>query len=123
MFLSIRDGARLLNVGKSTIAEAYIDLADRGFIKPNAASSFDFKTGASVGRATTWILTEDSSTVLVRPTREFQHWRPKAESKRIPEIISRSVLEDGSYPRADMLYPRTDKPRQTVPEHGQLEVN
>jgi len=122
IFLSVRDGARLLNVGKTTIAEAYADLADRGFIRPNVPSSFDFKSGAMAGKATTWVLTEFPHGDRP-PTREFQHWTPTPTSQRVPEIISRSALKDGAYPSADTLYPRPDRPRQTVPESGHFDPN
>ncbi|WP_295135671.1 hypothetical protein [uncultured Reyranella sp.] len=119
LFLSIRDAALLLGAGKSSVAEWYIDLYDRGFIKPRDRATFDFKAGAKTGKATTWILTEFP--YGDRPaTRDFQRWVPTPQSQRVPEIISRSVLEDGSYPTADSLYPTADSPPETVPEGGRF---
>lgn len=117
LFLSIRDAALLLNAGKSSVAEWYIDLIDRGFIKPKDVATFVFKAGAKSGKSTTWILTEFPYAGRA-PTRDFQRWVPTPSSERVPEIISRSAYKDGSYPTADTLYPTADTPPENVPEGG-----
>jgi hypothetical protein len=122
LFISIRYAAVLLNAGKSSVADWYIDLQDRGFIRPASIATFDFKAGASSGKATTWILTEFEYNNQL-PTRDYRNWVPGPDSQRVPEIISRSALKDGSYPTPDTLYPTPDTYHRSVRPQGQFEAD
>jgi len=108
LFMSVREAARRLNIGKDAASDCLDDLQDRGFIRPKVAAGFDWKTAARARKATCWILTE-YATEDSAPTRDFQKWTPTAASKRVPEIIRRSALRDSGGPES----------RQTVPESRQ----
>src|SRR5262245_54679292 len=43
LFLSVREAAYRVNVGKSTAATALAQLIDRGFIRPNVKGAFTLK--------------------------------------------------------------------------------
>lgn len=75
LFLSVRDGARRLNAGKSMVAGWFHQLRDRGFIRPKVAAGFNWATAARARMSTCWILTE-YPTENAAPTRDFQHWQP-----------------------------------------------
>ena len=122
LFLSIRDAAILLNAGKSSVADWYVDLQDRGFIRPASVATFDYKAGAKSGKATTWILTEFEYNGQL-PTKDYRTWVPRPESRRVPKIISRSALKDGSYPTLDTLYPTPDTHHRSVRSQGQIGTN
>ena len=83
LFLSIREAASRVSVGKSTAAAALAQLVDRGFIRPNVKGAFTLKQR----HATSWVLTE------------FEHegsWRPRIScaGSRNPKIKTRSALRD-----------------------------
>ena len=104
------------------MATPFLVSALRTLGRAYSVATFDYKAGATSGKATTWILTEFSYGER-GPTRDFQHWVPGPKSMRVPEIISRSVLKDGSYPTPDTLYPAPDTRPQTVPEAGQVRAD
>jgi hypothetical protein len=119
LFLSVRDAADKLNVGKSAASDWFADLVDRGFIRPKVEAGFSWKTAARARKATCWILTE-YATGGAAPTRDFQHWRPTELSERVPEKIRRSANGYSLYPIPDSLYPIPDSTPPTVPNSGQI---
>lgn len=70
LFLSVREGARRLGVGKTTAARAFADLLDRGFIRPNVQGAFSRK----VRHATSWVLTEFEYGGQLA-TKDFARWQ------------------------------------------------
>lgn len=119
LFLSIRTAALLLNAGKSSVADWFADLEDRGFIRAVVRGAFDYKAGAKSGQATTWALTEFEHDGQLA-SRDYRKWVPGPHSKRVPENISRSALKDGSYPTPDSLYPTPDTMPKSVRPQGHL---
>lgn len=109
LFMSVREAARRLNVGRGTASEYLDDLQDRGFIRPKVEAGFDWKTAARARKATCWILTE-YATEDAAPTRDFQHWTPAATSKRLPEIIRRSGLKASGGSETGQTGPETGQP-------------
>lgn len=80
IFLSVREAARRLSVGKNLAAAMFGELQDRGFVRPNVVGAFDLKTGARRGAATSWILTEyPIGDELGAGSRDFMRWRPPAQ--------------------------------------------
>lgn len=106
LFMSVREAARRLNVGRDAADDHLEDLQDRGFIKPKVAAGFDWKTAARARKATCWILTE-YATEEAAPTRDFQKWAPTAASKRVPEIIRRSALKATTGPESGQAGPES----------------
>ena len=74
LFLSVRDAARRLKIGKNTAQRGLIGLQAKGFIRPRQRGSFDWKSR----QATSWILTEFPCDGQP-PTKDFMRWSPMAE--------------------------------------------
>lgn len=79
LFLSVREAARRLSVGKNLAERCFRQLQDRGFIRPNRTGSFNWKGGARRGEATTWILTEFGFAGAL-PTKDFMRWRASSDA-------------------------------------------
>lgn len=96
LFLSVREAARRLHVGKNQAAQAFVNLQDRGFIRPNVVGAFSLKSGARRGMATSWILTEfPIGEEKGTGSREFMRWKaPPVPAAGTPKIIRRSRMED-----------------------------
>jgi DNA-binding transcriptional MocR family regulator len=84
LFLSVREAARRIGVGKNQAAQAFADLRDRGFLRANAIGSFNQKSAARRGLATSWVLTEfPVGDDKGAGTRDFMRWTPgKAAAAR-----------------------------------------
>jgi hypothetical protein len=93
-FLSVRRAGRLLNVSKSTAAEAFGDLENRGFIRPKQRGDFNWKSG----QATSWILTEDPYANQIA-TRDFMRWQPAPENQNPVHQAGPSVPPGGQSER------------------------
>jgi hypothetical protein len=79
LFLSVREAARRMGVGKNQAAHAFADLQDRGFIRANVIGSFNQKFAARRGMATSWVLTEfPVGDEKGAGTRDFMRWTPPA---------------------------------------------
>lgn len=52
-----REARKALRVGTRKVQRAFGDLQERGFIIERSPASFDWKTGAGLGKATEWELT------------------------------------------------------------------
>jgi hypothetical protein len=69
---SIREAAKALHIGKSTAAESFRRLEERGFIRPMQKGKFDRKRKHS----TEWCLTEFPCDLTGEPpTKDFARWR------------------------------------------------
>lgn len=80
--LSFRQAAEHLGLGKSTVARAFKELVEKGFLKLRRA-------GRWYGRlATEWILT-DIKYDGYPPTRDWQNWRPPAEVEKQKSVPRR----------------------------------
>ena len=93
LFLSVREAARRLGVGKNQAAAAFAELQDRGFLRPNVVGAFSLKHEARRGNATSWILTEfPIGDAKGAGSRDFMRWQPSDEQQRIRELkrVSRS---------------------------------
>jgi len=71
VFLSHRDAAKRLGVGKNLAGKALRELKDRGFIRVQQLGSFHQK----VRHATEWVLTEFPHAGNL-PTKDFMRWGP-----------------------------------------------
>lgn len=78
VFMSVREAALRLNVGKDTASRAFRMLQARGFIRAHRKGSFDFKSVEGGHRATIWILTEHGA-FGQPPTKEFASWKTPAD--------------------------------------------
>lgn len=120
--LSVREAAMLVNVGKTQAAEAFRELADRGFIRLAVAAGFNQKTGR---RSRRWTLTHQPKNGQP-PTNDWRDYDPT-------ENVSRSTMRTQKQleaPRADtnaMPMPivsakrdaTTDSSRKNVRREGQ----
>jgi hypothetical protein len=95
VFLSVREGARRLRVGKSTAGRAFGQLCERGFIKPNVQGAFSRK----VRHATTWVLTEFEYHGALA-TKDFVRWRPSSENQNTVPLQVQTVPPQGQMHRA-----------------------
>lgn len=87
LFLSVREAARRLGVGKNQAAAAFTELQDRGFVTPNIIGAFSLKLEARRGNATSWILTEfPIGEAKGAGSRDFMRWQPSEEQKRAREL-------------------------------------
>jgi hypothetical protein len=77
LFLSVREAARRMRIGKTLAAECFRNLADRGFIRVARQGAFNIKATARKGDATAWLLTEfpagDGKGV---GSKDFMSWKP-----------------------------------------------
>lgn len=80
LFLSVREAARRMNVGKNLADKCFGELEDKGFIRPNRLGSFNWKDGSRRGLATSWILTEFAFGDAI-PTKDFMRWQPSEHSE------------------------------------------
>jgi hypothetical protein len=76
--LALREGARALGVGKTSIAKSQERLQERGFIVLMKRGGFNVKTR----QASEWRLTQHVSDVSGHAaTKEFERWRPDAKTE------------------------------------------
>ena len=97
LFLSIREAARRIHIGKNQAGQAFADLRNRGFIRPNVVGAFSLKSGARHGMATSWVLTEfPVGEEKGAGSRDFMRWKPSTVlAAGTPKNIRRSRIEDG----------------------------
>ncbi|MGQ3300182.1 hypothetical protein [Reyranella sp.] len=126
LFLSVREGARRLGIGKNQAAAAFAELQERGFIRPNIVGAFNLKAEARRGNATSWILTEfPIGEAKGAGSREFMRWQPspEQESARAVKRVSRSQ-KDSTVPYRGQTVPGAgtvpSKPHLTVIAPGTL---
>lgn len=87
LFLSVREAARRLGVGKNQAAAAFGELQERGFIRPSIVGAFSLKHEARRGNATSWILTEfPIGDAKGAGSRDFMRWQPSPEQQRAREL-------------------------------------
>ncbi|WGI22401.1 hypothetical protein [Amylibacter sp. IMCC11727] len=70
IFLSHRDAAKALNIGRDTVAGYYAELENRGFINKTRGHCLG---PAGVGQSSTYALTE-SAVGLKAATKDFLQW-------------------------------------------------
>jgi hypothetical protein len=90
LFLSIREAARRLNIGKSSAARAFAELTDRGFIRPLVKGAFSRK----VRHATSWVLTEfpiDDGIARGEAMKDFMRWKPPPEKQNTVPLQGQTV--------------------------------
>jgi hypothetical protein len=76
LFLSVREAARRLGIGKSLAAKCFRELCDRGFIKIAKQGAFNVKAASWRGDATAWLLTEHPpGDAAGAGSRDFMRWR------------------------------------------------
>lgn len=76
VFMSVREAARRLGIGKNTAQRGLVALQGKGFIRVRQRGDFNWKSH----QATSWILTE--FTCDGQPaTRDFVRWRPAIETQ------------------------------------------
>ena len=98
LFLSAREAARRVGVGKTKAWEALKELQERGFIQVAQAGAFSWKTASRRGDATAWTLTEFPLANGKGPgTREFMRWK---------STTSPDIEENRRFASADALSAR-----------------
>lgn len=91
--LSFRQAAERLGLGKSTVARAFKELVEKGFLKLR-------KAGRWYGRqATEWILT-DIKYDGYPATRDWQNWRPPSKPEK-QKSVPRRHRQSASVPSQD----------------------
>lgn len=77
LFLSVREAAKRLGVGKTFAAKCFRELQDRGFIRVSKAGAFSLKMSSRRGDATAWALTEyPVGNEMGVGTKDFMRWAP-----------------------------------------------
>lgn len=95
LYLSVRDAAERMHVGKNQANQAFADLQDRGFIRPNVVGAFSMKFAARRGLATSWVLTEFPIGEDGGPgSRDFMRWTPNVTAAGAAKKIRRSPIRD-----------------------------
>lgn len=79
LFLSAREAGKRLNTSKSFAADRFLELQDRGFIRPKEIGAFNTKALAGSGKATSWVLTEFPIGNAAAGSKDFMRWEPSAE--------------------------------------------
>ena len=90
LFLSIREAASRVSVGKSTAAAALAQLVDRGFIRPNVKGAFTLKQR----HATSWVLTEFEHGGQLA-TKDFMRWQPEPKNQNAVRPQGQMVRLEG----------------------------
>lgn len=112
LFLSVREGAKRLNCSKNLSAKLFLELQDRGFIRPKVVGAFNLKLDARRGNATSWIITEfPIGDAKGAGTKDFMRWQPCAKNHSTVPIKGQSVTPEGTVPF---------KPRLSVPPQATL---
>ncbi|MBQ0824370.1 GntR family transcriptional regulator [Microvirga sp. HBU67558] len=110
---SVREAAEALHVGKSTAAEAFRRLQERGFIVSAQKGGFTCK----IRHSTEWLLTEFNSDVEIPDLgikagdlarKDFTRWQPEKQ-KPVP-LADRTISDGGQYDTSD----RTELPREVA---------
>jgi hypothetical protein len=86
LFLSAREAAKRLNIGKNKAGLLFNELQETGFIRPKIKGAFNIKATRGGGAATTWVLTEFAHGNAL-PTKDFIHWQP---TKPAPKSIAKN---------------------------------
>ncbi len=83
LFLSVREAAKRVRIGKTLAAECLLDLCARGFIRVARRGEYTMKMASRRGDATAWILTEyPIGDAKGAGTRDFMKWKPPPDSER-----------------------------------------
>jgi DNA-binding transcriptional MocR family regulator len=90
LFLSVREAASRVGVGKSTAASALAQLIDRGFIRPNVKGAFTLKQR----HATSWVLTEFEHAGQLA-TKDFMRWQPDPKKQNTVRPRGQMVRQEG----------------------------
>ena len=122
LFLSVRQAAKRIHIGKNQVSQAFAELRDRGFIRPNVEGAFNLKSGARQGLATSWVLTEfPIGEAMGSGTKDFMRWKPTVPGAGTPKIIRRYPIRDGVCPERAHPVPGTGTPpAQLCPERAQF---
>jgi DNA-binding Lrp family transcriptional regulator len=109
LFMSVREAAHRLNIGKTHAAKCFRELEAHGFIRPKVvgdykrSEAFDIKSGTTRrGEATTWILTEHPiGDAGGAGSRDFTSWRlsPQQAAEEAAKKVSRSAWRAKCPPR------------------------
>ncbi len=109
LFLSAREAAKRVGIGKTLAWEALHELQEKGFIRAVQRGSFSWKTGARRGDATCWLLTEHPpGAEMGVGTKEFMAWKGGA----VTESVSRFAETDALSARANQASVGTDNPAE-----------
>ena len=99
LFLSVREAARRVGIGKTLAARCFRDLLDRGFIQIARPGAFNTKAASRRGDATAWLLTEyPPGDELGVGSKDFMRWQPPettAENHSTVRVGGRAVPLDG----------------------------
>jgi hypothetical protein len=119
LFLSVREAAKRLNIGKTHAAKCFRELVVHGFIRPKTLGAYNLKSAARRGEATTWIMTEHPIGEAVGVgSRDFMTWQPAPDvvAKAAAENIRRSAWR-AKCPRGGTVRPKVI---ESVREEGHL---
>jgi hypothetical protein len=110
LFLSVREAAKRLNIGKTHAAKCFRELMAHGFVRPKALGAYNLKSAARRGEATTWIMTEHPiGDAVGAGSRDFMTWQPspddvaKAAAKNIRRSAWRAKCPRGGTPRLKVI--------------------
>lgn len=73
--MSVREAAERLNCSPRPAMNAFNELTEKGFIRPNQKGAFVWKQR----HATTWIILEFPYGILLAK-KDFMRWKPKKEN-------------------------------------------
>lgn len=106
IYLSHRDAAKALAVGRDTVAQYFVGLIERGFIKVTKGHCLG---PSGVGQAASYALTEEALNGAAA-TKEFMSWK-----KQIPVGKSDIPWQENPTPPVGKSYIRMSKCRKILP--------
>lgn len=98
LFLSVREAAKRVCVGKTAAAASLRELVSKGFIRPRQQGAFSWKAGI----ATSWVLTEFEFAGQL-PTKDFMRWSHAPENQNAVRLQGQGVPPRGQLPPKDQL--------------------
>ena len=112
LFLSAREAAKRINSGKSYAAKRFLELQDRGFIRPKEIGAFNRKALAGSGKATSWVLTEFPIGNAAAGTKDFMRWQPRDDAHEIHSTVRSGgrCVRSGGHSATDDTEKRPSRP-------------
>lgn len=91
LFMSVRKAQDETGLSRNTVAAAFKDLEDKGFVVPVALGSFKIRGGP----ATSWRLTFVAApSKRLAPTHDWQRWQPDENKTRCQNLTSTVAISD-----------------------------
>lgn len=103
LFLSVRKAQDEIGLSRNTVAAAFKDLEDKGFVVPVVLGSFKVRGGP----ATSWRLTfVPAPSKRLAPTHDWQRWQPNGNKTRFQNLTSAVAISDIDVGNSEFAVPK-----------------